>query len=127
LEKKPEVKAAPAKVAAKPAAKAAPKAAVKKAAPKAAAKPAAKAAPKAAAKPAAKAAPKAAAAKKDVAPSVELQFNSGYNVKLDDVVASVKAACGKATGIKTFNIYVNQGEGKAFYVINGDITGSVDL
>ena len=123
-------KAAPAKKAAakKPAAKKAPakKPAAKKAAPaKAAAKaPAKKAAAK---KPAAKKAPaKKAAPAKIVEPKKFIIQNSAdQSISYTEIVKKVNKAY-KDT-IKSLEIYVKSEENKAYYVVNGGVTGSVDL
>lgn len=116
--------------------KEAPKAEVKKEAPKkeapkkAAAKkaPAKKEAPK-------KEAPKKAAAKKAPAKKAEVketfavQF-AGKDYASDVIVKLVKDAY-KATknkaAIKTLNVYVNTDDSRAYYVINDEFHGSVEL
>ena len=108
--------------------------AAKKAAP-AAKKPAAKKAPakKAAAKkPAAKKAPAKKTAAKKAAPAkvVEprkfiIQNQADQSISYADIVKKVNKAY-KDT-IKTLEIYVKSEENKAYYVVNGDVTGSVDL
>ena len=128
-------KAAPAKKAAakKPAAKKAPakKPAAKKAAPakKAPAKAAAKAPAKKAAakKPAAKKAPaKKAAPAKIVEPKKFIIQNSAdQSISYTEIVKKVNKAY-KDT-IKSLEIYVKSEENKAYYVVNGGVTGSVDL
>ena len=126
--------------------KEAPKAEVKKEAPKkeapkkAAAKkaPAKKEAPKKAEvkkAPAKKEAPKKAAAKKAPAKKVEVketfavQF-AGKDYASDVIVKLVKDAY-KATknkaAIKTLNVYVNTDDSRAYYVINDEFHGSVEL
>ena len=99
----------------------APKApAAKKAAAK---KPAAKKAP---AKKAAKKPAKKAAAKKIVEPKkFIIQNTADQGIAYTDVVKKVNKAY-KDT-IKTLEIYVKSEENKAYYVINGTVTGSVDL
>ncbi len=117
-------KAAPAK---KTAAKKAP--AKKPAAKKAAAKTAAKAPAKKAAakKPAAKKAPaKKAAPAKIVEPKKFIIQNSAdQSISYTDIVKKVNKAY-KDT-IKSLEIYVKSEENKAYYVVNGGVTGSVDL
>ena len=124
----------------------APKAEVKKAAPAkktAAKKPAAKKAPakKAAAKTAAKAPAKKAAAKKPAAKKAPakkaapakivepkkfiIQNSADQSISYTDIVKKVNKAY-KET-IKSLEIYVKSEENKAYYVVNGDVTGSVDL
>ena len=116
--KKPAAKKAPAKTAAKkPAAKKAPaKAAAKAPAKKAAAK-----------KPAAKKAPaKKAAPAKIVEPKkFVIQNSADQGVSYETVVKKVNKAF--KDKIKTLDIYVKSEEGKAYYVVNGEVTGSVDL
>ena len=118
--KKPAAKKAPAK---KPAAKKAP---AKKAAPaKTAAKaPAKKAAAK---KPAAKKAPaKKAAPAKIVEPKkFIIQNQADQSISYTEIVKKVNKAY-KDT-IKSLEIYVKAEENKAYYVVNGGVTGSVDL
>ena len=110
---------APAK---KPAAKKAP--AKKPAAKKAPAKTAAKAPAK---KPAAKKAPaKKAAPAKIVEPKkFVIQNSADQGVSYETVVKKVNKAF--KDKIKTLDIYVKSEEGKAYYVVNGEVTGSVDL
>ena len=124
----------------------APKAEVKKAAPAkktAAKKPAAKKAPakKAAAKTAAKAPAKKAAAKKPAAKKAPakkaapakivepkkfiIQNSADQSISYTDIVKKVNKAY-KET-IKSLEIYVKSEENKAYYVVNGGVTGSVDL
>ena len=105
---------APAK---KPAAKKAP---AKKTAAK---KPAAKKAP---AKTAAKAPAKKAAPAKIVEPKkFVIQNSADQGVSYETVVKKVNKAF--KDKIKTLDIYVKSEEGKAYYVVNGEVTGSVDL
>lgn len=111
--------------------KEAPKAEVKKEAPK-------KEAPKKAEvkkAPAKKEAPKKAAAKKAPAKKAEVketfavQF-AGKDYASDVIVKLVKDAY-KATknkaAIKTLNVYVNTDDSRAYYVINDEFHGSVEL
>ena len=142
-EVKVEAKKAPAKketAAKKPAAKKAPAkktAAKKPAAKKADAKVEAKAAPakKAVAKkPAAKKAPakkaaakKAPAAKKAIVEPKKfiIQNSADQGISYTDIVKKVNKAF--SDKIKTLEIYVKAEEGKAYYVVNGNATGDVDL
>ncbi len=56
---------------------------------------------------------------------VELQFgDKAFNQ--DQLVELAKSAYGK-NDIKNLDIYVKPEEGKAYYVVNNDITGSFDL
>lgn len=59
-----------------------------------------------------------------------LQFN-GQEFDLGAVEANVKQNWkdlgNKVTAIKTLDIYVKPEEAKVYYVVNGEINGSVDL
>ena len=59
-----------------------------------------------------------------------LQYN-GQEFDLSAVEANVKKDWkdqgNKLTAIETLDIYVKPDEAKAYYVVNGEITGSVDL
>lgn len=114
--KKPAAKKAPAKKEAAPAAKKEATAA-KKAAP-AAKKTAAK-------KPAAKKAAKAAPAKVVEPKKFIIQNQADQSISYTDIVKKVNKAYKE--NIKSLEIYVKSSENKAYYVINGDVTGSVDL
>ena len=87
-------------------------------------------APKAEAKkaPAKKATTKKAAAKSETVVTVQFQ---GKEVAIATVEERVKAQFvaegNKESAIKTLNIYVKPEELSAYYVINGDVTGRVDL
>jgi hypothetical protein len=56
---------------------------------------------------------------------VELQFGDKA-VNQEQLVELAKKAYGKKD-IKNLDIYVKPEEGKAYYVVNNDITGSFDL
>ena len=75
-----------------------------------------------------KAPAKKAAAKAETV--ITLEFGD-YTAVMADVEAKVKAqivAEGvKASAIKSLNIYVKPFENAAYYVVNGDVTGRVDL
>ena len=43
------------------------------------------------------------------------------------LVDQVKAAVPADTVVKTVNVYVKPEENKAYYVVNGEITGDIDL
>ena len=88
-------------------------------------KPAAKKAP--AKKTAAKKAPaKKAAPAKIVEPKkFVIQNSADQGVSYETVVKKVNKAF--KDKIKTLDIYVKSEEGKAYYVVNGEVTGSVDL
>ena len=94
--------------------------------------PAAKKAAPAAKKPAAKKAPAKKTTAKKAAPAkvVEprkfiIQNQADQSISYADIVKKVNKAY-KDT-IKTLEIYVKSEENKAYYVVNGDVTGSVDL
>ncbi len=83
-------------------------------------------------KPAAKkpAAKKATAKKAAPAKIVEprkfiIQNQADQSISYADIVKKVNKAYKDA--IKTLEIYVKSEENKAYYVVNGDVTGSVDL
>lgn len=83
--------------------------------------------------PAKKAEAKKAPAKKAAAKSetvITVQF-AGNEVAIATVEEKVKAQFvaegNKASSIKSLNIYVKPEEASAYYVINGDVTGRVDL
>lgn len=96
--------------------------------------PAKKAAAEKKAAPAKKApAKKATTAKKEAAKVttvITVQYQ-GNEVAVSSVEEKVKAAFvaegHKASSIKTLNIYVKPFENSAYYVVNGDVTGRVDL
>lgn len=120
-EKKEEAKKVVAKKAAAPKAEKKAPAAKKAAAPKAAKKaPAAK-------KAAPKAAKKAPVAKKAVVEPKKfmVQTMAGAEISYTDIVKKVNKAISE--NIKSLEIYVKAEEGKAYYVVNGDITGAVEL
>ena len=75
-----------------------------------------------------KAPAKKAAAKAETV--ITLEFGD-YTAVLSTVEEKVKAqivAEGlKASSIKSLNIYLKPFENKAYYVVNGDVTGSVDM
>lgn len=56
---------------------------------------------------------------------VELQFGD-KSVNEEQLISRAKEAYGKKD-IKNLDIYVKPEEGKAYYVVNNDITGSFDL
>lgn len=121
------------KPAAKKAAPAAKKPAAKKAPAKKEAAPAAKkeaTAAKKAAPAAKKTAAKKPAAKKAAAKVVEpkkfiIQNQADQSISYTDIVKKVNKAYKE--NIKSLEIYVKAEEGKAYYVVNGDITGAVEL
>ena len=56
---------------------------------------------------------------------VELQFGDKA-ISQDQLVSLAKKAYGKKD-IKDLSIYVKPEEGKAYYVVNNDVTGDFDL
>ena len=63
--------------------------------------------------------------KKKVVPNFVIQSSADQSITYDAVIEKVKAAFdGEVTSA---DIYVKAEEGKAYYVINGDVTGAVDL
>lgn len=63
--------------------------------------------------------------KKKVVPNFVIQSSADQSITYDAVIEKVKAAFdGEVTSV---DIYVKAEEGKAYYVINGDVTGAVDL
>ncbi len=56
---------------------------------------------------------------------IELQFGDKA-VSEEQLVSQAKKAYG-GKDIKDLNIYVKPEEGKAYYVVNNDVTGSFDL
>ncbi|MBR1669355.1 MAG: hypothetical protein IJ695_01525 [Butyrivibrio sp.] len=57
---------------------------------------------------------------------IELQFGGDKAYTEEVLVSMAKEAYG-AKDIKSLDIYVKPEEAKAYYVVNGDITGSFDL
>ena len=83
------------------------------------------AAPAAAEKKVVKKTPAAKPRKKKVVPNFVIQSSADQSTTYDAVIEKVKAAFdGEVTSV---DIYVKPEEGKAYYVINGDVTGAVDL
>ena len=76
-------------------------------------------------KKAVKKAPAARTRKKKVVPNFVIQSSADQSITYDAVIEKVKAAFdGEVTSV---DIYVKADEGKAYYVINGDVNGAVDL
>lgn len=77
-----------------------------------------------------KAAAKTTTAKKAVKTAVTVQFG-GQEVSMDTVVENVKKAFeaegNKVSAIKDLQVYVKPEEYAAYYVINQDITGKINL
>ncbi|MCQ2505512.1 MAG: DUF6465 family protein, partial [Saccharofermentans sp.] len=54
-----------------------------------------------------------------------IQNQADQSISYTDIVKKVNKAYKE--NIKSLEIYVKSSENKAYYVINGDVTGSVDL
>lgn len=63
--------------------------------------------------------------RKKVVPNFVIQSAADQSVTYDAVIEKVKAAFDGE--VSSIDIYVKAEEGKAYYVINGDVTGDVDL
>lgn len=75
-----------------------------------------------------KAPAKKAAAKSETVITVQFQGNEVAVSSVEEKVKAQFVAEGhKASSIKTLTIYVKPEEYSAYYVINGDVTGRVDL
>ena len=71
---------------------------------------------------------KKAVAKSETVITVQFQGNEVAISSVEDKVKAQFVAEGhKASSIKTLTIYVKPEEYSAYYVINGDVTGRVDL
>ena len=78
--------------------------------------------------PAKKAPVKKAAAKTETVITLEFGDYSAIMATVEEKVKAQYVAEGhKASSIKTLNIYVKPFENSAYYVVNGDVTGRVDL
>lgn len=64
--------------------------------------------------------------KKAVVPNFVIQNTAEDGVTYADVVKKVQAAV-TATDVTSLDIYVKAEEGKAYYVVNGEAAGAVDL
>lgn len=64
-------------------------------------------------------------ARKTVKPNFVIQNSANQSVTYEDVVKKVKAVY--KDEITSLDIYVKSEEGKAYYVINGNVAGDVDL
>ena len=64
--------------------------------------------------------------KKAVVPNFVIQNAADQGITYEEIVEKVKAATA-AEEVKSVDIYVKAEEGKAYYVINGEMTGAVDL
>jgi cell envelope opacity-associated protein A len=56
--------------------------------------------------------------------TVCLQY-AGREIELSDILAKVKASCEGESAIKDIRVYVKPEENMAYYVVNGDVTGSI--
>lgn len=75
-----------------------------------------------------KAPAKKAAAKVETVVTVQFMGNEvAVSAVEEKVKAQFVAEGNKASSIKSLNIYVKPEESAAYYVINGDVTGRVDL
>ena len=75
-----------------------------------------------------KAPAKKAAAKSETVITVQFMGNEVAIATVEEKVKAQFVAEGhKASSIKSLNIYVKPEESAAYYVINGDVTGRVDL
>ena len=63
--------------------------------------------------------------RKKVVPNFVIQSAADQSVTYDAVLEKVKAAFDGE--ITSMDVYVKAEEGKAYYVINGDVTGDIDL
>ena len=98
--------------------------AAKKDEPKAAGKAKAGAAKKPEAKAEEKSASKAKPAEAVITETVCLQY-AGREVELADILAKVEEACKETSTAKDIRVYVKPEENMAYYVVNGDVSGSV--
>ena len=64
--------------------------------------------------------------KKKVVPNFVIQNSAEDGVTYEAIVEKVKAAI-QAADVTSLDIYIKAEEGKAYYVVNGEAAGSVDL
>ncbi|MDO5134315.1 MAG: DUF6465 family protein [Eubacteriales bacterium] len=64
--------------------------------------------------------------KKAMVPNVVIQNQAGDSITYEAVVKKVNAAV-EISDIRSLDIYVKAVEGKAYYVVNGEAAGAVDL
>lgn len=64
--------------------------------------------------------------KKAVVPNFVIQNSAADSVTYESVVEKVQAEI-KATDVSSIDIYVKAEEGKAYYVVNGETVGAVEL
>ena len=75
-----------------------------------------------------KAPAKKAAAKAETVITLEFgDYTAVLSTVEEKVKAQIVAEGVKASSIKSLNIYLKPFENKAYYVVNGDVTGSVDM
>ena len=75
-----------------------------------------------------KAPAKKAAAKAETVITLEFgDYTAVMSTVEEKIKAQIVAEGVKASAIKSLNIYLKPVENKAYYVVNGDVTGSVDL
>ena len=75
-----------------------------------------------------KAPAKKAAAKAETVITLEFgDYTAVMSTLEEKVKAQIVAEGVKASAIKSLNIYLKPFENKAYYVVNGDVTGSVDM
>ena len=64
--------------------------------------------------------------KKAVVPNFVLQNSAADSITYAAIVEKVQAAI-QTTDVTSIDIYVKAEEGKAYYVVNGEATGAVEL
>ena len=64
--------------------------------------------------------------KKAVVPNFVIQNSADNGITYESVVEKVQAAI-QVADVTSIDIYVKAEEGKAYYVVNGEAAGSVDL
>lgn len=64
--------------------------------------------------------------KKTVVPTFVIQNSAEDSITYADVVAKVQATV-TVPNVTSLDIYVKSEEGKAYYVVNGEVAGAVDL
>lgn len=69
---------------------------------------------------------KTAAANKKIEESICIQY-AGKELEASELLGRAKAAYGNAKAIKEIRVYVKPEENMAYYVVNGDETGSIEL
>ena len=64
--------------------------------------------------------------KKKVVPNFVIQNSADYGISYESVIERVQSAI-TAQEVSSLDIYVKAEEGKAYYVVNGETAGAVDL